>query len=412
MTLDSDRRLYYLVSFISPILGLLISIKWRYKPWAKNLFWIFCSFTGLVIIFSYSDSNDIYRYSLQLKDFYYLKISINELIQYFFTQEGVDIYQLIIVFITSRFTDNAHILFLIYAIIYGFFFSRNIWFIYEKKNNNNRSNHIGILILFIALIWPIWQIAGARFGTAFQLFIYGAMPYVYEKDKSKLIFLLLSPLVHFSFLFPICVFFLYLIVPKKQNMVTVFYVITLFIKEVNLPNLNDFLISHLPAFLHKRIDSYVNEEYLMEVVNESSYYAFHFIFMNQVGYILIQILLFCTFYVNLRYIKDNNKIKNFFFFSVLLYSFSNIMALIPDGSRFLSLSQVFLLISVVFCFSELKVSNKFRKRVIHPLSILMIIPMIIKLRIGCDYYGFSLLGNFISVFLIEDVRPIIDYIKN
>ena len=412
MTIDFDKRLVFLITVLSPIIGLFLAIKWRYKSWAKNLFWIFCSFSGLVIIYSYSEGMDIYRYALQLKDFYYSAISFNELSRLFFTQEGVDIYQLTLVFITSRFTDNAHLLFLLYAIIYGFFYSRNIWYIYEKKNNDNKSYHIGILILYVALIWPVWQIAAARFGTAFHLFVYGAMPYIFEKDKSKMIFLFLSPLVHFSFLFPVSVFLLYLIIPKKQNIVMVFYVITLFVKEINLPIINDFLISYLPSFLHKRVDSYVNEAYLIEFVEKSSGYAFHFIFMNTVGNIVIQILLFLTFFVNAKYIKDNKKIRNCFFFSILLCSFSNIIALIPDGARFLLLGQMFMLISAVFSFSELKVSNKFRKKVLSPLLILLITPMIIKFRMGCDYYGFSLLGNFISAFFIEDVRPIIDYIKN
>ena len=411
MIINSDKRLSYLLAFLFPIIGLLLAFKWRYTPWAKNLFWIFCSFTGLVIIYTYSESMDIYRYAMQLKDYYYADTSFNELSTLFFTQEGVDIYQFIMVYFTSRFTDNAHLLFLFYAIIYGFFYSRNIWYIYEKKNNQNKSYHIGILIIFIALIWPIWQIAGARFGTAFHLFVYGAMPFIYEKDKSKMIFLFLSPLVHFSFLFPVAVFLLYIILPKNQTFVLVFYIISLFIKEINLPVVNDFLNSYLPSFLHKRVDSYINETYLMEVIEKSSNYAFHFLFMNYVGYILIQILLFLTFYVNMKYLKNNSKVQNFYFFSVLLYACSNIFALIPDGLRFLSLSQMFLLISIVFCFSELKISHPFRKRVI-PLTLFFIIPMIIKLRVGCDYYGFSLLGNFISAFIIEDVTPIIEYIKN
>ena len=408
MKIDSDKRLVFLITILSPITGLFLAFRWRYMPWAKNLFWIFCSFTGLVIIYTYSEGYDIYRYAMQLKDFFYSDISFNDIFQRFFTQEDVDIYQLLLAFLTSRFTDNAHLLFFLYAFIYGFFYSRNIWYIYEKKNNHNKSYHIGILILYVALIWPVWQIAGARFGTAFHMFVYGALPYIFEKDKSKMVFLFLSPLIHFSFLFPIAVFLIYLMLPRKQLFVIVFYVITLFIREINIPLMNELLTAYLPSFLHSRVNIYANEAYLMRL-NEVVL-GFHVTFMNYAGHIVIQILLFCSYYILVKFIKTNDNLHHLFCFSLLLGSFSNIFSLIPNGGRFSSLSQLFIVISIIFIFSELKLSDLYRKRIL-PIAVFLLIPVVFKIRVGCDYYGLSLLGNFITAFFIEDSTPVIEFIK-
>ena len=408
MTLESDKKIVFLLSFISPIVGLYTAIRYRYEPWAKNLCWIFCSFTGLVIIYSYAEGYDIYRYAIQLKEFYYSEFGIMGLARQFFAQENVDVYQFILVFFTSRFTDNEHVLFLFYAIIYGFFYSRNIWYIYEKKNNENKSYHMGILILYIALIWPIWQIAGARFGTAFHLFIYGAMPYIFEKNKSKLVFLFLSAIVHFSFIFPITIFLVYLFLPRKQYVIIIFYSVTLFIKEINLSAVNEFLNAYLPSFLHKRVDIYANEEFLIRIKEMT--YSFHVTFMKNIGYITIQLLLFTSFYMLQRFIKDNPNINNLFFFSVLLGGCSNLFSLVPNGDRFLSLSQFFILTVVTFIFSELPTTDIYRKRLLL-LVFLLLIPVIFIIRIGCDYYGFSLFGNFITAFFIEDYTPFIELFK-
>ena len=408
MIIDSNKRFSFILAFIFPVIGLFFSIKWRYKPWAKNLFWLFCSFTGLVIIFNYSSAYDIYHYATQLKDFYYADISFNELSNMFFTKEGVDIYQFVMVYFTSRFTANAHILFFLYALIYGFFYSRNIWYVYEKKNNENKSYHIGILVLYIALIWPFWQIAGARFGTAFHVFLYGAIPYIFEKDKSKIIFVFLSAFAHFTFIFPIIVFIFFFLVPLKQNILLVIYTITLFIKEINLSLVNDFLNAHMPSFLHSRINAYTNEEYMM--IRKGMSFGLHVTLTNQIGNVAVQILLFFSYFILKKFLSNHQKINNLFFFSVLLGSCINIFSLIPIGDRFLALSQILILTTFVFIFSELKISNPYRKRIV-PVILLLFIPIILKIRVGCDYFGFSLFGNLITAFLVEDTMPFIEFIK-
>ena len=408
MTLESDKKIVYLLAFFSPIIGLYTAIRYRYESWAKNLCWIFCSFTGLVIIYSFAEGYDIYRYAMQLKDFYNSELGLLGLARHFFAQENVDVYQFTLVFFVSRFTDNAHLLFLFYAIIYGFFYSRNIWYLYEKKNNSHKSYHIGILILYFASVWPIWQIAGARFGTAFHLFMYGIMPYLLDKNTNKLPFVFLSAFVHFSFLFPIALFLLSLFIPRNQYVALIFYVITLFIKEINLSAVNEFLNTYLPSFLHNRVDIYANEEYY-RLIKEATY-SFHVIFMNDVGYIVTQILLFSSFYILIKFLKDNIPVNNLFFFSLFVASFSNIASLIPNGERFLSLSQMFIISSVIFIFSELEIDNLYRKRII-PITLLLLIPIVFKIRVGCDYYGFSLFGNYITAFFIEDNTPFIEFIK-
>jgi hypothetical protein len=47
------------------------------------------------------------------------------------------------------------------------------------------------------------------------------------------------------------------------------------------------------------------------------------------------------------------------------------------------------------------------------LAVLLILPELFAFRIGCDYYGNTLLwGNFLSATFIEDRTPIIQFVKS
>jgi hypothetical protein len=47
------------------------------------------------------------------------------------------------------------------------------------------------------------------------------------------------------------------------------------------------------------------------------------------------------------------------------------------------------------------------------LALLLVLPILFRLRVGTDYYGSSLFwGNFVSAIFIDDNVPIIDFMKS
>ena len=193
----------YLTIMIYPLWSLFLSIKHFRMPQAKNLFWLFCCFLGLIHIYfpeGIEDGYDGTRYAQNFITLHQQDFSLNNFISSFFSDEGfVDIYQPVITFLLSIVTGNPHLLFLIFAIVFGFFYSRNIWFILRKFPNTIGFPLI-ILTLFFMLICPIWEINGVRMWTALHVFVYGALPYLYNYDRSKIIWCFISLFFHFFFL--------------------------------------------------------------------------------------------------------------------------------------------------------------------------------------------------------------------
>ncbi len=143
-------------------------------------------------------------------------MNLRELWQSFYSDSSgyVDILQPMVTYLVSRFTDNPTILFTIFGLIFGYFYSRNIWYVLGKI-------HGGItLVLFVfvltfALINPIWNINGFRMWTAAQIFLYGTLPYLLEGKSKGLIWAAVSVFVHFSFLLPLTVLVLFFFSKNK-----------------------------------------------------------------------------------------------------------------------------------------------------------------------------------------------------
>ena len=407
-----NRTLSYLISLFFPIGGLFYAfINWTQR-YAKNVFWIFCSFTGLIFIYQperavLGTGADGGRYALDLIYMHNTIHSFSELWGTLYTGSSLDIYQPILTYFVSRVTDNAHWLFFVFATIYGFFYSRNIWFVF--KNLPVRCLRLlWILIAYYILLCPIWNINGVRMWTALQVFVFGAMPFLVYKDNKKLVWCFLSLLIHFSFAIPLIVLLIYKLVAVKEkvNVYFVFYVVTLFINVADISFFRNIL-DNIP-FLESRT-SYLSEAYL-EVVSERKN-AFHVVLAENISYWVIQVLIVLVYFYYSRTKQIRNEVlTRLFTFSLLLYGCSNIISLIPGGSRFIILSQMFMLPLIIFVLIQLRSRMNVRKMmyVLLPLAF----SVIFQIRVGMDYYGIMLvLGNFFTAPFITSDIPLIEFVK-
>ena len=126
---------------------------------------------------------------------------------------------------------QVHILLMVYAIFYGYFLSRNLYYIYSKSTNHNFYINKWIVITLFFLI-PIWFINGFDFYFATQIFLYATIPYIYENKTRRLPLLILAPLTHFSFFFVIGVFFIYYF-SQKLPQINLFKLFLLFCTDVS-----------------------------------------------------------------------------------------------------------------------------------------------------------------------------------
>jgi len=407
----------YLTIFVFPLWTLNLSIKYFRLPQAQNLFWLFCIFLGLIHVYfpDIEIDTDGFRYAQRLIELNQQPISLGHYFSLFYTEGGfVDIYQPVITYLFSNITNNPRWLFLFFSFVFGFFYSRNIWFVLNKFPST-----IGLPLflftLYFILICPIWNINGVRMWTAFHVFVYGALPYLFNSDKSKLIFCFISVFFHFSFIIPLFVIIIYYFVPKSLNIFFTFFVISLFIKELNIEQIKLFLENTIPTFLLDRVNGYVNEEYSQHLIETKSALNFYVEGSKKLVNSFVTILFAVIFIWSKFIIRKCSYLLNMFCFSLFVYSISNILSLIPSVDRFIILSQMFSFIFIILFYiyyMDFEIKQTVTTVVYKYSPIMLIIPILVTLRMACDFYGISFFLNPLALIFIEDNQPIIQLIKS
>lgn len=424
---NNNKTTATILTLIFPFGGLIYTLShWR-EWWAKNAFWLACIYLGAVQIFCMEGtilgvSGDGGRYVLMLMEMYNNpSISVFSIFSDFLDSSNkntVDLYQLLMTLLVSRITDNGHVLFAVFACVFGFFYSRNIWYILEKLPNR-RFGYLVILVSLYFLTCPITQINGVRMWTALHVFTYGMMPYLLEHDKSKMWWVLLTPLIHFSYLYVVIFALAFYLIPfrLKTNagwllyLSIVFFIATLFVFSLNMSAVGDVINEYAAESHEERLSGYVSQDYIdagVERDAQKNWYVKGSSNMIHWAYsILLIIILPCI----KRYFKGEQGLLHLYQFTLLFGGFANIMALLPAGGRFQLLSQMFIVPLFLLVAMSLPVNNVFSKY-FNIACIVLVLPLIFRVRVLLEYYSVTaLLGNFITVLFWENNVPLIDFIK-
>ena len=415
-TLSFSPKIVYLTIFVYPLWTLFLSIKYFRFSQAKNLFWLFCVFLGMIHIYFPEGESDYdgSRYAERLIELHQKPISLeNYMASYYEDGEFTDIYQPTVTYLLSTITANPRWLFLIFAFVFGFFYSRNIWFLLDKLPKIIGFSLL-LLTCYYALICPIWEINGVRMWTALHVFMYGALPFLYNADKSKLVWCFASLLIHFSFFIPLLILLTYHFMPKSIHVFLSIYILSLFVTEINFESVRVFLMNHTPSFLDSKLN-YTNEEYAQNVIEAKSNMNFYIEGSKLLSKWVITVLLITASILIIRTVNVHRNLFKLLCFSLFIYSLSNILSLIPSGGRFIILSQMFAFASVTMFYIHYKQSEYKPKSIslvfkYTPIALLM--PILVMLRTGCDYYGISIFFNPVMALYVNDHQPVIQLIKS
>ncbi|MFZ4723999.1 MAG: hypothetical protein ACOYMD_00985 [Paludibacter sp.] len=405
----------FLFALLFPFWSMIASIRFFKSPSARNLFWYGCAFMGFVFIFNpvFDTGADSTRIARALIEMHSPDTTIKDVFSDLFVEDGnVDVYQLLVTFIVSIFTSNAHYLFLTMAIIFGFFYSRNVWRILNVLKLSTNQTYVWIFIAMLFLVNPIWNINGGRMYVALHVFIYGIFGYFFEKKPTYLIWSFISIFIHFSLVLPLSLFIVLQFLPQK-NIQTYFflYFISLFVNDIDMEGLKTMIIDYLPKFLIYKADAYLNEELAISIsegVKEWSTYLFFSKYMNMV----FKYIVLFVFWKNIKKVEVNIIFRNLMITFLFLGFFINILSSIPSMGRFISLSDFFMYSLLLLIISNVNLP-KLSTNLLKYSSILLILPIFHLLRIGTIYYGHSLFwSNFVGALFIEDRNPIIQYVKS
>lgn len=421
--MDKEAIRSYILTFLFPILGLFYSFSnWTQKH-AKNVFWMFCAYTGLILIYQpngtvLGEGSDSGRYIMDLISMHNNVHSFAEISNQFYDGNTIDIFSSILIFAVSRFTDNGHIFFLVLAIIYGYFYSRNIWYVLNKLPKNFNKT-IWILISFLVLACPIWNINGVRMWTAAQVFAYGAIPYLIDSSKKRLLWCPITIMIHHSFIIPNIVLLLYCIFVKFINrnnlsltVISLFYIITLFINQLDISALNNILRDVLPSYYDARIDGYVNYDTAERYSDSIAGNSLHFFIFTELLHLTTAALIIFSFSAIKNSKQKFQGLLRLYTFVLIFYGIANLVGNIPGGARFTIIANMFaapaLILIITYC-----PKGKYFKTLLPLMLFLLACSLIFDIRKGLDYYGYNLiLGNYITAPLLESNVPIIKYIKD
>jgi hypothetical protein len=402
-----------LIFFISPIAGLYISFRDYKQSWAKNIFWLFCIFFGFTFIISEFGGSDSDRYARRFIELAHSDLTLGELWNSFYSEDSnyVDIVTPLISYLVSLVTDNPTILFTIFGLIFGYFYSRNIWYVLDRTTGN----YTGLILLFIStyiLLDPIWNINGFRMNTAAQVFLFGALPYLMEGNYKRLIWAGASMLVHFSFMLPIAILLLFILLRNRTHIFMVFFIVTSFINEIDLLGVQSTL-SFLPDIFNSKVEQYARPEYvenLSDRLADNPWNWYVPMSIDGIKWIVYAAASFIYLFGR-KILKERKDLTTLFCFSLLLYGFANIASFIPSGGRFIMVANTFMFaffILVITNFPDIK-GLRFIEFLSAPLLILF---CLVSVRIGMDFFGLmTIVGNPLVALFYRDTIPLIDIIK-
>lgn len=401
---QSDKKMGFysaMLFLLWPLLALASAFRNFRSSWAKNMLWAFVAFYGFAFAIGIENQGaDIVRYVADYQHLHGEQMTISKAISVFAESGDIDVLSTFIAIVLSRFTENQSILTLVYGTIFGFFFSRNMWFVLERLKGNIRLITVLLFVCFF-LVVPIWNMNGFRMWTAAHIFIYGLLPYLFDGKKNGVLIASLSILVHFSFLVPVSILYAYMVAGNRLVLYFTFFCATFFISEINLSVFNDVIESYAPEIVQERTAGYRSEEYVEshregDVAGQNWYLIWYDRALRWpvMGFLVL------LFFRSKKFFTDNKAWLDLFCFTLLFYGVANLFSSLPSGGRFLAVANLSAL-ALITLYVQNNEHEKMMRRFILVATPGLLLFVLVSVRIGLySISATAILGNpVVAIFL-------------
>lgn len=416
----SFKMLPMALVFFWPFAGLIYSLYHWKEKWAKNAFWFFCVYLGAIHIYwpegtTLGVGADAGRYYLRMLNLRNTGATIQTIFSSYLKEYNVmDLYFPLISLLVGKVTDNGHVFFAVLAFVFGYFYSRNIWYVLERLPEKS----MGLIAMFVCMffmICPVSQINAVRMMTGLHVYVYALLPYLYERNTKRVWLVALVPFIHFSFLYVTVIALAYILLPylvKINSKTFRISVITIFIISMTFTALDfgrtaELLLRYSPVEYSRRISGYVNqntaESRASKVVLTNWYVKVAPRTLLWTG----NLLLLGVFFVLMKKRQKHENLWHFLMFTMILRSFANAARLVPSGGRFQVVSNMFLFALFILLYPLLK-NSRGVKRIVICTSCLLLLPLAVECRRQVAAYGVSaLVGNYVTAIFWDNNRAIL-----
>lgn len=415
MPISRKKSYHFLYFLLQPFFTTLYYLYNFRKPAAKNVMWLFAIYYGATFAIGLeSEGSDIVSYISDVPLIHSMGFKPSDFLFYHGTTGEFDIIRSFLAFFLSFLTDNGFYLIIIFGLIFGYFYSRNIWYILNLLEGKLKP-YTRILLFCLFLVIPLWNMNGFRFWAGAHVFIYGLLPFLYEKKRKSLIWCFITPFVfHYSFLSALMPIVAYLFLGSRVRLYYIAFVLSFIFSEINLDYFNKLVENYAPTSVVEKSQAYRSEDIQerkaeLEEVRETVWYARYY--KDTAKYVLV-VYIFIIYISYKRRQGEHLELMRLFSFVLLFFAFANVFSSIPSGYRFTRVSNF-----LMFGFLSVYYQNNRVPQAVTNLTgiagLFLLISYLVVLRIS--WYSFSVMtifGNpFAAIFTFGENIALNDVIK-
>jgi hypothetical protein len=272
------------------------------------------------------------------------------------------------------------------------------------------------IILFACyfLVIPIWNINGFRFWTASHIFLYGILPYLFEGKKKGIYVAVSSILVHFSFIVPVALLFVYILAGDRLAIYFTFFLATFFFSQINLAAFNNIIESYAPKIVQERTSSYRTEK-KVEAFREGAadrgkvWYA---VWYDKALSWAVTGFLFVLFLKGRGFFVKHKDWLRLFSFTLLFCGAVNLLSSIPSGGRYGSIALL-LALALITLYIQNREQEVVMERFVWAAIPALLLFILVSIRMGLyTISATAILGNpVIAYFLTGENIPLNDVMR-
>lgn len=243
--------------------------------------------------------------------------------------------------ILSYISLNERFVMVCYYLIFTGFYLSSFRLITRYAEIQNNSRYY-FLLLAILIVYPFSQINGLRFAMATVYYVWCALELIINNKKKFYIYILMAPLIHFSYWIFVSIPFLHLLLRKRLNWAIAFLIASSFLSSsttaFRINNIADDLfnestVSTLKGYTSEDGLSMMNERYLDLAKDGNFNRALSRNMLDIRNYGIMGLLLIMAFH-NRKKIITTEKLQSRLTYLLTVFSVANLAASASNGDRF------------------------------------------------------------------------------
>ena len=379
---ESSKYLYLILLF-SPLLALIIALFSFRTRVSRSVVFIVLVLYGLTMSFFGDGVGEANKF------IYWSKNTFQDLMIYlkglYFSGANVDFVQQILMYLTSRITNDPSIYFGVVAAVFALFYLKSCERIYDHHNLFANQNSL-IFFWFFFMLQSIFYISGSRWAIAAWIYFYAVYHFLMFKEWKYALLAIVPVFVHFSFFGPIIIFFCFVFLGRKNSIYYALVVASFFLQFIASTSLSQIETNSFVG-VQERVSIYNNEDEVVFRQEISQDLAWYVKYPREIIWIYLSLGIF----FGRKMYRSSSKdlwLETLYSFCLLLFALANSFLKIPSGGRFRIIFFMFATLYLIVLFAKVNPKGLSRLTLVGLLP--MVLYFMVEFRRGLDALNIGL----------------------